>query len=357
MIVLDTDDKIRGDADNATEVDYTISGFVGTTATPLAGGQLAGAIGDIYTAPGDATIVSEIILVNTGAGANACNLYRLANGGSTERLIPEDCILQSGYKLATNGLITQIISTSGEVVQTYSAHKDSHDPEDGADPLDAAAPSELADVQAAGEGSSHSLARADHAHQIQHDITDDHLVTVDGSPNDNEIVRWTADGLEGLTYAELLAAIFSVALPEDLSIILDAALSGDGTWCGTETEAGIAGETLVFGECVYFKAADSRWWFTDADAEATTKPKVGFVILAAGSGGDPTKILYDGKIRADAKFPALTIGDPVFVGTTAGEIQVAAPSGAGDQVRCVGQANTANELAVNISPVWIEIGP
>ena len=61
------------------------------------------------------------------------------------------------------------------------------------------------------------------------------------------------------------------------------------------------------------------------------------------------------KIRADTAFPALTIGDPVFIGVTAGDIQVAAPSGSGDQVRCVGHAITADAVAVNISPVWLEI--
>jgi hypothetical protein len=85
---------------------------------------------------------------------------------------------------------------------TGGAHKDNHDPEDGSDPLDCAAPSELGGVQAAGEGSAHEFARSDHAHQIQHGITDNHLVTVDDSPNSGEYVRFTADGIEGRTEAE-----------------------------------------------------------------------------------------------------------------------------------------------------------
>jgi hypothetical protein len=77
------------------------------------------------------------------------------------------------------------------------AHKDSHDPEDGSDALDTAAASEIAGVQAAGTGSSHGLARADHAHQIQHGIADNHLVTVDGTPAAGEFAKWTANGLVG----------------------------------------------------------------------------------------------------------------------------------------------------------------
>lgn len=109
------------------------------------------------------------------------------------------------------------------------SHKDTHDPEDGADALDcaspsanitpeqanaegsahsfarsdhmhyipSAAPSELAGVQASAEGTGEAFARTDHAHQIQHAITDNHLVTVDGSPSDDENAVWTANGLEG----------------------------------------------------------------------------------------------------------------------------------------------------------------
>lgn len=47
---------------------------------------------------------------------------------------------------------------------TPAAHKDDHDPEDGGDPLDAAAPGAI-DENANAEGSSHSFARADHNHQ------------------------------------------------------------------------------------------------------------------------------------------------------------------------------------------------
>lgn len=86
---------------------------------------------------------------------------------------------------------------------TFNSHKNRHDPQDGADALDTAAPSEIANVQASGVGSSHSLARADHQHQIQHGITNNHIVTVDGTPSDNEYAKWTANGLEGRSRAEV----------------------------------------------------------------------------------------------------------------------------------------------------------
>jgi len=54
------------------------------------------------------------------------------------------------------------------IIQTLlEAHKDRHDPNDGADPLDTAtAASILAQTTAAGIGTSHSLSRADHIHGI-----------------------------------------------------------------------------------------------------------------------------------------------------------------------------------------------
>lgn len=86
------------------------------------------------------------------------------------------------------------------------AHKDSHDPEDGSDPLDCAAPSELAGVQAAAEGSSHSFARADHVHQIQHGIADNHIVTIDqADAASGEYVRATINGIETRSKAEAQA--------------------------------------------------------------------------------------------------------------------------------------------------------
>lgn len=88
------------------------------------------------------------------------------------------------------------------------AHKDTHDPEDGTDPLDCAAASEIAGVQAAAEGTSHSLARADHVHAIQHGIADNHLVTVDdAAAADGDIAVFTANGVEGQTPAEVAATM------------------------------------------------------------------------------------------------------------------------------------------------------
>ncbi|MCX6751582.1 MAG: hypothetical protein NT161_02330 [Candidatus Nomurabacteria bacterium] len=53
--------------------------------------------------------------------------------------------------------------------------------------------------------------------------------------------------------------------------------------------------------------------------------------------------------RHVAKFPALTIGAPVYLGETAGAIQVAIPTGADNVIRVVGFALTADEIYLNPS--------
>jgi hypothetical protein len=131
---------------------------------------------------------------------------------------------------------------------------------------------------------------------------------------------------------------------ENTALKLDTALSADGKYCGI-VEDGTAGATLAFGDLVYLAASDSRWELTDADADATAGAvKIGICVLAAASDGSATKILLYGKIRADAKFPTFTISAPVYISTTAGAVQVAAPSGTDDVVRKVGFGNTADEL-------------
>lgn len=236
------------------------------------------------------------------------------------------------------------------------AHKDLHDPHDGADALDAAAPAELAGVQAAGEGSSHSLARADHAHQVQESMADNHLVTVNQADVANlDIPRFTpTGGLAGLSYTELLAAIFSVALPENVSILLDPVLSTDGKWSGI-CETGTAGTDLTFGELVYFAVADSKWEKALATAAATAFGKLGIVVVAGLEDATVTLLLW-GKVRADAAFPALTIGAPVYISKdTGGDITMTIPPKATNHVvRIIGHPKTADELWFTPDNTYLE---
>jgi hypothetical protein len=145
----------------------------------------------------------------------------------------------------------------------------------------------------------------------------------------------------------------NVQFGENTEIILDAALSADGKYCGI-TEDGTAGTTLAFGDSVYLSVTDSRWELTDADADATAGAvKIGVCVLAAAADGSATKILLYGKIRADANFPTFTVGAPVYLSTTAGDYQTAQPSGTDDVIRIVGYGNTGDELFFCPSPSYM----
>ena len=113
--------------------------------------------------------------------------------------------------VGTNDQILRVATDlpNWEDMPAAAAHKDSHDPEDGADALDTAVAVDIPGVQAAAVGTSHSFARADHAHQIQESFADNHLVTVNAADvAANDIARFSATGgLNGMTYAELAAAM------------------------------------------------------------------------------------------------------------------------------------------------------
>lgn len=100
-----------------------------------------------------------------------------------------------GHVIVENG---SDIDVDGDGKLTLGTHKDNHDPNDGSDALDTANASDIPGVQAAGTGTSHSLARADHAHQIQHSIADNHIVTIDDAAAAvGEYAKFTANGIEG----------------------------------------------------------------------------------------------------------------------------------------------------------------
>ena len=177
------------------------------------------------------------------------------------------------------------------------------------------------------------------------DIAADFLATYDAS----------ASTPKKVLPSNLLVQMLATALPENTAILLDAALSADGKYSGI-AEAGTAGATLAFGDIVYFSVTDSRWELADADAAATAGPvKLGICVLAAAADGNATTILLYGKVRADAVFPTFTVGAPVYVGTTAGDVVITAPSGTADIVRIVGYGNTADELFFCPDNTFIEL--
>ena len=168
----------------------------------------------------------------------------------------------------------------------------------------------------------------------------------------------TVGGTQTLTAKTLTSPTITTAsltgtqlLAEGASIGLDPAGSADGAYSGVTITA-TAGYTQAFGDLVYLAVADGRWEAADADAAATAGPVALAMVVVAGTDGNACTLLLQGTIRADAKFPTMTVGATQFVGETAGEIQGTIPTGADNVIRTVGYALTANDLYFNPSTDW-----
>lgn len=160
---------------------------------------------------------------------------------------------------------------------------------------------------------------------------------------------------KALNAADVLSLILGAALPENVSIMLDPALSADGKWSGF-TEAGTAGATLAFGDICYQASADDRWELAKADAASTSTGRLGICVLAAAGDGSATNMLLFGKVRADTAFPSFTKYAPVYISSgTGGDLTTTIPSkSAGHIVRVVGWAISADEIWFEPDGAWGE---
>lgn len=168
------------------------------------------------------------------------------------------------------------------------------------------------------------------------------------------VINWD-NGDATLTQSgnSLTLAGANLVLAESVSVVLDSALSADGTYTGT-TISGTAGAALAFGDAVYLAAADSRWELADASAASTSgSVMVGICVLAAASDGDPTVILLNGTVRADTAFPTFTVSAPVYISETAGDLTNTAPTTTDSVTRVMGTALDGNTLLLNISADYV----
>jgi hypothetical protein len=144
-----------------------------------------------------------------------------------------------------------------------------------------------------------------------------------------------------------------VTLSENVTILFNPAGSADGKYSGFAI-MGTAGDTLIFGDLITLDADDSRWEKVDISvAAAATGDARGMLGVALGSStdGNPIKILLQGTIRADARFPAITISASVWA-STAGDIISTRPITTDYVQRVIGQGLTANEIYFNPSADW-----
>ena len=147
-----------------------------------------------------------------------------------------------------------------------------------------------------------------------------------------------------------------VTLTENTGIVYNPSLSADGKYMGLVI-SGVAGDVLAFGDIIHLSAIDSRWELADANsasgAVGDCRGIIGICVLAAAGNGSATKILLNGIVRADAKFPALVLNGPVFISETAGVVTNTAPSTTDAIIRVLGFGLTADEMYFNPSSDWL----
>jgi len=324
LIALDNEDRVRGDAAAATVVDYTLHGLVGTTITQLADGQLPVAIGDLYTAGEAGIAVTSIILVNTDASARAVNLYLTPSDGTARRLIPKDMSLGAGHALITDGIRVSVYDTSGNLttVAVVGAHKDSHDPEDGIDPLDTAVPVKVRDANA--EGDAHSFARSNHVHEKHH-------------------TKYT----DAEAVAAANAAGLALASGKNIKVI--SALISDHTWSGLSAVM-TAGEAI---EKPKLCRMSDNGKLLIADKDSAVGAKVIVLATADVAQNADSEFLLQGFYRDDTW--NWTLGGLLYLGDSGAMVQDVSGYTTGDQVQVVGVAFTADIIYFNPSLELVEI--
>ena len=127
----------------------------------------------------------------------------------------------------------------------------------------------------------------------------------------------------------------------------------------SNTDADFAGDVVYFGSTtsmdagkIYYFTSSGTWALADADAESTAK---GMLAVALGSASNTNGMLIRGMVTLDTD-PG-TIGDTLFLSTTAGVATSTAPSGDGDIVRVIGYCldSTNGQIYFNPDGTFVEV--
>jgi hypothetical protein len=116
------------------------------------------------------------------------------------------------------------------------------------------------------------------------------------------------------------------------------------------TEELVAGENVVAKDVLYLKVADGKYWKVDANAQATCGTKLVMAIESISADATGTCLVYGSYTTT-----GLTAGIQYASATTAGAFTPTAPSGSGDIVRIVGNAESTTVFFFNPSNDFIEL--
>ncbi len=126
------------------------------------------------------------------------------------------------------------------------------------------------------------------------------------------------------------------------------ALGSDHLYSGGK-DTQLVGESVVFGDLLYFDWTDKEWKKTDADSETTMPGER--IALESKTDGQTCLMLVKGYIRDDSAFEFA--GAMIYTSVIPGAMSSTAPTETGDQVQRVGTAKSADILFFNPS---IDVG-
>ena len=157
-----------------------------------------------------------------------------------------------------------------------------------------------------------------------------------------------AAALPNSTFALAGGSTSAISLAMAVSSSIGQVLTGQAT-----------SENINAGQLVY-KASNGRMGLADADATSTSTNLLG-IALNTVTAGNVIDVLLDGVVTILSPYiTAGSIGNPLYVDTTAGSITNTAPSGENDVVRIVGHyihASTTGFSLITFKPdgTWVEL--
>lgn len=132
-----------------------------------------------------------------------------------------------------------------------------------------------------------------------------------------------------------IGQIVEIGFETPTKLLLDSTPGYDHRYSGLYSQF-TAGENLVFRDCCYLKAADSKMWKTDANAAATAVGIIAMCVETIAANAEGTFLMI-GWLRDDTD--GWTKAAPIYLSAAAaGDVTQTAPAGAGDQIRKVGFA-------------------
>jgi hypothetical protein len=297
---------------------------------------------DITTAAGD---VAEFF--STGADTVQCVNYTKADGTAVVGTTVDATTVTAAGALMDSELagIVAVKATTGTFLTADQTK------------LDAIEASATAD-QTAGEILTLIEDGVDSVHYVDGSIDNEHIADdaidsehyVDGSIDNAHIAD---DAIDSEHYAAASIDGEHLAVGKDGALSLSGA-PVDHTANGPQTTTFAAGYTTTLMDLVYLSSA-GRWEEADADVTSAAAINLLGVALEVKNDGELMNVALPGSFIQDASLWNFTPGQPVYMGTTDGEITHTKPSGSGDTVRTVGFAVHADMIFFNPSSDYVTL--